>query len=151
VLAFQIPNLFRRLLGEGALTVSFIPIFKEREIRAGEKEMWHAANAVISGLIVACVAIIAVVVLGVSLALALGSFSAKTKLMLQLLDVMFPYMLLVCLAAVFIGMLNARGRFFVPALGAIMLNVVMIATVLWLAPRFGKTLPTQIFALAIGV
>ena len=44
--AFVIPNLFRRLLGEGALTAAFIPIFKEKEKLAGEKEMWRAANAV---------------------------------------------------------------------------------------------------------
>jgi putative peptidoglycan lipid II flippase len=77
--------------------------------------------------------------------------------MLQLLRVMFPYMLLVCLAAAFMGMLNARGHFFIPAMGATMLNVVMIASVLWLAPRMGwsfpkgERLPHQIFALAIGV
>ena len=51
--AFTIPNLFRRLLGEGALTAAFIPIFKEKEKTHGEIEMWRAANAVISGLIVA--------------------------------------------------------------------------------------------------
>jgi putative peptidoglycan lipid II flippase len=54
-------------------------------------------------------------------------------------------------------MLNARGHFFIPAMGATMLNVVMIASVLWLAPKFGVVLPTeerlpvQIFALAYGV
>ena len=57
--------------------------------------------------------------------------------MLRLLRVMFPYMLLVCLAAAFMGMLNARGHFFIPAMGATMLNVVMIASVLWLAPTMG--------------
>ena len=57
--------------------------------------------------------------------------------MLRLLRVMFPYMLLVCLAAAFMGMLNARGHFFIPAMGATMLNVVMIASVLWLAPKLG--------------
>ncbi len=46
--AFQIPNLFRRLLGEGALTAAFIPIFKEKEKIHGEVEMWRAANAVSS-------------------------------------------------------------------------------------------------------
>ena len=45
--AFTIPNLFRRLLGEGALTAAFIPIFKEKEKTHGEIEMWRAANAVI--------------------------------------------------------------------------------------------------------
>src|ERR1700679_1718418 len=59
-LAFMIPNLFRRLLGEGALTAAFIPIFKEKEKTHGEKEMWRAANAVLSGLVVAASVVIAV-------------------------------------------------------------------------------------------
>ncbi len=150
-LAFKIPNLFRRLLGEGALTASFIPIFKDKEKNAGEVEMWRAANAVISGLVVVVAVLVGVAMLGISVALALGDFEAQTILMLQLLRIMFPYLLLVCVAAVFIGMLNARGHFFIPALGTTVLNVVMIASVLWLAPQFGKDLSTQIFALAVGV
>ena len=150
-LAFTIPNLFRRLLGEGALTAAFIPVFKEKEKNHGEAEMWRASNAVISGLIVAAAVIVALALAGVSIALGVHEFSAQTDLMLRLLRVMFPYMLLVCVAAVFMGMLNARGHFFIPAMGATMLNVVMIASVLWLAPRMGTELPEQIFALAIGV
>ena len=149
--AFMIPNLFRRLLGEGALTAAFIPVFKEKEKIHGEKEMWRAANAVISGLVVAGSVVIAIVLIGISITLAVHQFEPKTELMLRLLRVMFPYMLLVCLAAAFMGMLNARGHFFIPAMGATTLNVVMIASVLWLAPRMGHELPEQIFALAIGV
>ena len=65
--AFTIPNLFRRLLGEGALTAAFIPIFKEKEKTHGEIEMWRAANAVISGLVIAASGVIVLVLLGVSL------------------------------------------------------------------------------------
>src|SRR5277367_350692 len=111
--AFTIPNLFRRLLGEGALTAAFIPIFKEKEKIHGEQEMWRAANAVISGLAIGARVIITVVLLGISLALDLHHFTHKTELMLRLLPVMFPYMLHVCGAAVFMGMLNARGHFFI--------------------------------------
>ncbi len=150
-LAFQIPNLFRRLLGEGALTVAFIPIFKLKEKTAGQTEMWRAANAVISGLIIISAAIIAAVMLGITAALAVHRFDTDTQLMLRLLRFMFPYMLMVCLAAIFMGMLNARGRFFIPALGAAVLNLVLIASVVFLAPRWGKTLEVQIFALAVGV
>ena len=150
-LAFTIPNLFRRLLGEGALTAAFVPLFKEKEKTHGEIEMWRAANAVISGLVVAAAAIIGVVMLGLSIVLAVHQFNESTELMLRLLRVMFPYMLLVCLAAAFMGMLNARGHFFIPAMSATMLNVVMIASVLWLAPKMGHELREQIFALAIGV
>src|SRR5271167_2468829 len=78
--AFTVPNLFRRLLGEGALTAAFIPIFKEKEKTHGEAEMWRASNAVISGLVVAASAIIGLVILGLSLALAAHQFSEKTEL-----------------------------------------------------------------------
>src|SRR5690242_5100742 len=77
--AFTIPNLFRRLLGEGALTAAFIPIFKEKEKIHGETEMWRAANAVISGLIVSACIIVAVVLLGVSLALAFGTPQPRSE------------------------------------------------------------------------
>ncbi|HXJ71911.1 MAG TPA: murein biosynthesis integral membrane protein MurJ [Candidatus Dormibacteraeota bacterium] len=221
-LAFMVPNLFRRLLGEGALTAAFIPIFKEKEKLEGETKMWHAANAVTSALIAATSVVVVIgmtlisvllfasgtmgaafrmairlegfmpIALGASLAglglrwlgrrralprsawwtmvgaawicvafvlmlLAFGglvlqhSGGGKTLLMLRLLRVMFPYLLLVCLAAAFMGMLNARGHFFVPALGAAMLNVVMIASVWWLAPKMGIKLEDQVFGLAVGV
>ncbi len=199
--AFTIPNLFRRLLGEGALTAAFIPVFKEKERNHGEAEMWRASNAIISGLVIAACGVVAVALLVISLALAFGTphpvadpglhqtilaapihlatatntasaanasagaiyfwtpgqFSQKTLLMLQLLRLMFPYMIFVCLTAVMMGMLNARGHFFIPAMGATTLNIVMIASVWWLAPKFGvglpkeQKLPIQIFALAYGV
>jgi putative peptidoglycan lipid II flippase len=156
-LAFTIPNLFRRLLGEGALTAAFIPIFKEKEKTHGEVEMWRAANAVISGLVIAATVIIGLAMIGLSIVLNVHQFDGQTDLMLRLLRVMFPYMLLVCVAAAMMGMLNARGHFFIPAMGATMLNVVMIASVLWLAPQMGLELPKelrlpkQIYALAFGV
>src|SRR4051812_47222 len=149
--AFVVPNLFRRLLGEGALTAAFIPIFKQKEVREGEPEMWRSANAVVSFVAAAAGAITLVAIIGISLVLLNGHLRDETRLMLELLRLMFPYMLLVCLAAVLIGMANARGHFFVPALGAVLLNVVMIASALFLAPKMGRTLDRQVVGLAIGV
>ena len=172
--ALMVPNLFRRLLGEGALTAAFIPLFKEKEKNSGEAEMWKAANAVISGLIVSASIIVLLVMAGITVALVTtttvggfsegltqtlpdlksataGTFSASTRLMLELARVMFPYMLLACLAAILMGMLNARGHFFVPALGSCLMNLTMIASVIFLTPFFGKKLEDQIFALAYGV
>lgn len=149
--AFTIPNLFRRLLGEGALTAAFIPHFKEKEKLEGEAEMWRAANAVISGLITVAAGVVVVVILVASLLIWSRGFSSKTTLMLDLLRCMAPYLLLVCLAAIFMGMLNARGHFFVPAMGSAMLNLVMIASVFLLAPAMGKSLDRQVFGIAIGV
>src|ERR1043165_9177102 len=110
--SFMVPNLFRRLLGEGALTAAFIPIFKQKEIKEGETEMWRSANAVVSGLVTAAGIITLIAIVGISIALRLHQFDLRTALMLQLLRFMFPYMLLACLAAVLIGMANARGHFF---------------------------------------
>ena len=150
-LAFAIPNLFRRLLGEGALTAAFVPIFKEKEKKDGESAMWHAANVVICGLLIFAATIVVIVVAGITIALAFGTFEGELHLVLGLVQVMFPYMLLVCLSAIFMGILNSRGKFFLPALGATLLNLVMIPTVLFIAPRWGLILEQQVFALAYGV
>src|SRR6266436_2901668 len=80
VMAFQVPNLFRRLLGEGALTAAFIPIFKQKEVQDGEAEMWRSANAVISGLVTAAAAVTVAVVVGISLALVFRTFKPETRL-----------------------------------------------------------------------
>ncbi|HEX4120533.1 MAG TPA: murein biosynthesis integral membrane protein MurJ [Verrucomicrobiae bacterium] len=151
IFAYQVPNLFRRLLGEGALTAAFIPIFKTKEKLEGEDAMWHSANAVISGLIVVSLEVVLIAALIITMLLLTLPWSPNSRLMLQLMRMMFPYTTLACVGAVFIGILNARGHFFIPALGAAVLNVVMIASVLFLAPHMGKHLDTQIFALAIGV
>jgi putative peptidoglycan lipid II flippase len=151
VYAYMVPNLFRRLLGEGALTAAFIPVFKAKEKTEGEAAMWQATNAVLSGLVVVSAGLVLLTITVVSVLLLATSWRPERRLMLQLLRLMFPYTTLACVAAVFIGILNARGHFFIPALGAAILNIVMISSVLFLAPHMGRTLDTQIFALAIGV
>ena len=150
-LAFMIPNLFRRLLGEGALIAAFLPLLKEKEVTEGEAAMWQMANAVISGFLVVALVMTAGVMFGISGYLAWANPQGDVRLMLQLLVVMFPYMGWVCLAAIFMGMLNARRFFFIPALGAALLNVVMITAVLVFARRMAGGLERQIFALAYGV
>src|SRR5687767_15788712 len=62
LLAFTIPNLLRRLLGEGALTAAFIPIFKEKEALQGRDAMWRTASSVISGLVLATTVMAAICV-----------------------------------------------------------------------------------------
>jgi len=150
-LAFQIPNLFRRLLGEGALSSAFIPVFKETERREGVAAAWRVGLACTWAVLLACSVVCLVLLGGVSLIVAVSSVDTDTGLMLRLMRWMLPYLPLVCVAAGFIGMLNARNHFFLPALGATMLNVTMLAAVWWLAPRFGVELRDQVYALAVGV
>ena len=149
--AFMIPNLFRRLLGEGALTAAFIPIFKKKEKDEGEIAMWQSANAVISGLIFASLIIIGVTLLILTIVIDNHDPMTKTGIMFRLMRLMFPYMFFVCLAATFMGMLNAHGFFFIPALGATLLNVVMITTVLVFVPFIQGGLDNKIFGLGYGV
>jgi putative peptidoglycan lipid II flippase len=113
--------------------------------------MWRAANAVISGLIAVSLEVVLIAMCIITVLLMTLSWRPESRLMLQLMRIMFPYTTLACVGAVFIGILNARGHFSIPALGAAMLNIVMIASVFFLAPLMGHTLDTQIFGLAIGV
>jgi len=149
--AFQIPNLFRRLLGEGALTAAFIPMFKEKEMQEGEKAMWYVANATVSALIIACSIAVTLIIIFSTAMIEGVNLGLKTQLFFGLLRIMAPYVLMVCVAAVLMGILNARGHFFIPALGATMLNVVMIAAVFLIAPRFGTHLEDKIYGLAVGI
>ena len=151
IFAFQVPNLFRRLLGEGALSASLVPILKETEVRSGEKSMWETANAVLSLLFCLCSAAIVLVVGVGSFLLWFGGWEPKTKLLLELMCVMAPYILLVCVAAVLMGICNARGIFFLPALNASVLNIIIILSVFFLAPQIGDDLQEQVFGLAMGV
>ena len=156
-LAFMIPNLFRRLLGEGALTASFIPIFKNKEANEGEKSMWQAANAVVSGLLVAAAALIILATLFFTVVIWWGGsglvplMKNDTTFMFRLARIMFPYLLFVCLAAIYMAILNARGSFFVPAMGAVVLNLVLIATVWLVAPQWAGSLENQVIVLSVGV
>src|SRR5262249_46968382 len=93
-LAFQVPNLFRRLLGEGALTAAFIPIFKNKQVTEGEAAMWRSANVVIAGLVTGAGLICLVALIGITIALKLpflspGVGDPGTILMLRLLRLMF--------------------------------------------------------------
>lgn len=150
-LAFVGPNLLRRLLGEGALTAVFVPIFTQKEKAEGKEATWRGAAAVISALVLVCTVL---VVAGMLVATVIAEFVPvvwRTELMLRLLRWMLPYAIFICTAAVFVGMLNARGHYFLPALGAAAMNVVMIASVYFLTPLFGTELDQQVYGLAVGV
>jgi putative peptidoglycan lipid II flippase len=149
--AFTIPNLFRRLLGEGALTAAFIPTFSEKLNREGVESARRAANIVASTLLVACVVLTLAVIGGVALARLALPVSDNTHLILSLTQWMMPYLIFVCMAALAMAILNTRGHFFVPAFSPVLLNVVMIGSVFTLCPRFGGDLDRQVYGLAVGV
>jgi putative peptidoglycan lipid II flippase len=145
VTAFRIPNLFRDLFAEGALSAAFVTCFTQTLAREGEASAWRLANLVIHALlvVVGSVVLLGVVaapwVVGV-IAPGFAAIPGKAELTVELTRVMFPFLLLVALAAVAMGMLNARGRFGVPASASSFFNlgsiVVGVLGAWWLAPGY---------------
>jgi putative peptidoglycan lipid II flippase len=153
-IAFRIPNLLRDLFAEGALSTAFVTTFSKTVATAGEAAAWRLANKVAT---LAAVSLSAITVLGIVFAPALvavlapGFEGEKAALTVTLTRVMYPFILLVSLAALVMGMLNARNVFGVPAMASSFFNLgSIIAGVLlglWLDPHFG---PRAILGLAIG-
>lgn len=149
--AFTIPNLFRRLLGEGALSAAFVPVFTERLHQEGRDAAWRAANTVASAVSVILVAIAVLFIGGLLLALAVLDMSGSQQLIVRLTATMFPYMVFICLAGLAMGVLNSMHHFFVPAFSPVLMNIVLIGSVYVLCPLFGRTLDSQVMGLAVGV
>ncbi|MDP3073970.1 MAG: murein biosynthesis integral membrane protein MurJ [Opitutaceae bacterium] len=135
--AFTLPNLFRRLLGEGALTAAFVPTLNE-ELRARQRPGAFAlVNNVASWLLVVSGGVVLVSMLALLAAMrlgpeaqALGLPAGTVRRWIEAADlavILFPYLACVCLAAVFSAALQTFDRFLEPALSPIWLNVAMLA------------------------
>ena len=147
--AFRVPNLFRKLFGEGALTAAFIPAFSGARAEGGEEEAWRLFHVVFTFLSLLLVAL-ALIGMFVCWALpAAGVLGERWELPLRLLRIMFPYMPLICLTAFFAAVLNCLNRFAVPAISPALLNVCWIGSILLVAARLGGR--RGIVALAVGV
>jgi putative peptidoglycan lipid II flippase len=130
--AFRIPNLLRDLFAEGALSAAFVATFSQTLTKQGEREAWRLANLVNNGLIIA---LSFITVLGIIFSPEIVSFlirdvpieQARAQLMFDLAvkmtRILFPFLLMVSLAAVAMGVLNTRGRFGVPASASTMFNI----------------------------
>ena len=130
-LAFMLPNLLRRLVGEGSLTTAFVPVFtgwlrrSRDEARRAFNATWTLSAAVGVG----------IVLVGVALADPLVSLFApgfasspgKHELTVDLLRLCFPYILFMILLSVAMGALNAAGHFLTPAIAPVLLNLALIA------------------------
>lgn len=138
--AFRIPNLLRDLLAEGALSSAFVPTFTAALQKEGEARAHALGNLTLSALLVVTGALTLVGLLGaepivIAISRGFGGDADKVALAARLTRVMMPILALVSLGAVWMGMLNARRRFVVPALAPAIFNVVsLLAGVgVWLA------------------
>src|SRR5580698_6622011 len=117
--AFRIPNLLRDLFAEGALSTAFITTFSKTIATDGDAAAWRLANKVAT---LAAVVLSAICVIGIAIAPLLVALFApgfdpdKAHLTATLARIMYPFILLVSLAALVMGMLNAKNVFGVPAM-----------------------------------
>jgi len=149
--AFRVPNLLRRLFGEGAMASAFIPLFAEEIHTKDLDSAYNSANIVLT-LLAALLSAIAVVIAAVCLFLALFVFdSEKWQLSLLLTSVMIPYCIFICLTAVCGAMLNTLRHFARPALAPVLLNIAIIASAWIGAWILGKENGRLVYVVAFGV
>ncbi len=124
--AFQIPNLFRRLLGEGALTAAVVPVLADKGARDGAASAFAFLNDVLRR-VIPWMVVITVVLSAGALAFSVLSEDPRHALAAELTAICMPYMPLICLAALFTSAVNLHGRFGLAEIASGLLNLCMIA------------------------
>ncbi len=149
-LGFTIPNFFRLLLAEGALTTAFIPVFSECLAKKGEESARKLANNVLN---LTILLVVLVVTAGIFFApryvpyLAVGfrQASSQMELTVRLTQIMFPFLFFISIAALVMAVLNCKGHFAAPAFAPIFFSLALISCAFLLGPKYG------IYSLGIGV
>ncbi len=152
VAAFRIPNLLRDLFAEGALSAAYIPVFTDKLKKEGKEQAFEVTSSVFS---IMLVFLGILVTLGIVLApyfvqYYVSGFSAdpaKIDLTITLSQIMFPFLLLVALAAACMGTLNSLGRFGIPAVAPAVFNIITIIMALYFSQYFNP----PILVLGVGV
>jgi len=150
--AFRLPNLLRRLFGEGSLTMAFVPVYTRTREESGAAEAHAMARSLMVWVLLVLGVITAVAMLGAGplvrvIAPGFADDPALLALTADLTRICFPYILFVAGMALCMGLLNASGRFLAPALAPCALNVCLIAAAL-IGVWAGWSVP---HCLAVGV
>jgi len=146
VVAFRIPNLLRDLFGEGALSAAFVTVFSDYDTNKGKQATWQLASNV---LVFISILLSLITLAGIFLApdivgLLAPDFSqipGKSELTALMTKIMFPFLVFVALSAVVMGVLNTKGKFFVPAMSSSFFNLGSIiggTSLALLLPEFGQ-------------
>ena len=150
--AFRIPNLWRRLVGEGSLTISFIPIYTEYLTQKSEeetREVTHIAFT-IAGVFLLILTLLGILFSPILIRIIAPGFiqiPEKFQLTVTLNQIIFPYLFFMGLFALCMGILNSHRHFFAPAIAPIFLNISIIVSVF----LFYHTFRVPVMTLALGV
>lgn len=155
IAAFRIPNMLRRLFGEGSFNVAFVPVFADCLNRQGRAEAERLAGSAFRLLAVILTTAAVLGILGAPLLVHLLAYGfaddpEKYALCVNLTRIMFPYIAFIGLVALSMGILNVFGHFAAPALAPTFLNLAMIGSVIgvsWLS----ASQTVRITGLAVGV
>ncbi len=153
--AFKIPNLLRRLFGEGAFSLAFVPVlseYREHEGADATRELVDRVSGTLA-LILVGVSLVGVVAAPLLVTLFAPGFldePGKFGLTGAMLRVTFPYILFISLVAFAGSILNTWGRFAIPAFAPVLLNLVLIAAALWAAPLFEQPVMALAWAVFLG-
>jgi len=149
VIAFMIPNLSRRLFGEGAASSSLIPVYSQEL----EKDRYRADRLALTATTVVFVVLAAIVIAGQALIGILYAFSNHdaARLKLSLTAVMLPYMVLICTVAILGGILNTHRHFAAPAAAPVVLNLLLIGSLCLGGWVLKVPARTQVFLAAAAV
>lgn len=153
-IAFKAPNLLRDLFAEGALSTAFITVFSKKIQTEGDQSAWTLASKMATMTLIFMSAITVLGIIGADWIIALlapGFDAEKAELTILLTRIMYPFILMVSLAALVMGMLNAKNVFGIPAMASSFFNIGSILGGVgfgWLLdPSFG---PKALIGLAIG-
>jgi len=154
--ATRIPTLLRDLFAEGAMSAAFVPTFTRYLTKDGRQAAWRLGSQVINALLIVTGVL---VVLGIIFAEPLaGSYAkkyaeipGKLELTVQLTRLNMPFLLLIAVAAAFMGMLNALRRFFIPATSPTLYNAIFIVCALMFTPLFVRWGISPVMSLTAGM
>lgn len=155
VVAFRIPNLLRDLFGEGALSAAFVTVFTAYDTKRTQEETWRLASNVLTFIVIllSSLTLFAIYFAGPLVHLLAPDFAlidGKVALTEKLTRIMLPFLVFISLSAVVMGILNTKGRFFVPAIASSFFNLGSIiggVSLSYLMPGYGQP---PIVGMAIG-
>jgi putative peptidoglycan lipid II flippase len=156
VVATRVPTLLRELFAEGAMSAAFVPTFTRTLTREGKEAAFRLGSQVVNGLLLVTGVL---VVLGIvfagpltaSYAKDFANFEGKLELTIELTRINMPFLIMIAVAAAFMGMLNALHKFFIPATSPAMFNVVFVAATVVLVPVFRRVGIEPVMALSVGM
>ncbi len=150
LIAFRIPNLSRRIFGEGAASASFIPVYSEL-LEKDRKTAAALANTIATVIFSLLAVLVVLGWLGMWLYSTYGDVNPETSLIMSLSSIMLPYAAIICTVAILAGMLHVHGHFAVPAVAPVILNIFIIAAIVITGSVLKLSPIAQVYAASVAV